>query len=139
VRTVRRGIIGFATEFPEDRKLRFGFAVATLTIVLGSLVVTQLLRGAPLSIAIGDLPFALRLIAYLVFILFVWSGLQVFDGLIPDAVHRNFNLWRKVIWVCVLLVWPIGPVLYYVLVFLSENSGGAERVPVDKREGSVKL
>jgi hypothetical protein len=62
-----------------------------------------LAKGATFTYTVSDLPLALRPLAYLVFALTVWGGLQIFNRLLPHLYHARIGFWSKVAWLCVSL------------------------------------
>ena len=80
--------------------------------------VVTIVKGGGWTYTITDVPVALRPIAYLTFLVLLWSGFQFFDRLLPHAFHLNSSFWVKVGWIGLLLfVWPLGPPLYYFIVY----------------------
>ncbi len=104
--------------FQEMDQLQAGISAFTLTIfgVIGCVV--TLVKGYGWKYTVNDLPIILRPLAYFLFLAVLWSGFQFFDRLLPHAFRLKSSFWIKAGWIVLLLIaWPFGPALYYLLVY----------------------
>ncbi len=113
VRTVRNAI----SYLQSDRSLWLALAVITV-----ELVPLEILRLLKIHFAYGmndaNRHPAAAIGALLVFGLTLWAALHVLDELFRHWWHdRVPEFWMKIFWLIVLLVWPYGPVAYFLFVY----------------------
>jgi hypothetical protein len=94
------------------------YALAVLGLALG--VVARLYPTRPdgTVLTAADIPAGARPIAYALFVLLIWAAMRVCMRLIPHVLHYPKSWSSRLLWLCVvILALPIGPLVYYLIVF----------------------
>lgn len=103
-------------------RFRVGIALGSLTCFWIVVLIWQFVTGTPFHLESSHMTLGGKLLLYAAILLVVWSGFQIFDILFPHWFRSPMLFWTKLGWLAVLLLWPIGPLVYYLFVYIPRTN-----------------